>query len=66
MLMSAPCNNQFLLTPPHIDIDDDHLHPDIVVEPAGVVDAGPGQPNHPLCALQQHLHHDGEIETDDI
>ena len=45
--------------------DDGHLHPDIVVEPAGVVNAGPGKPSYPLGALQQHLHHD-DYDDDDM
>ena len=45
-------------------MSDDHLHPDVVVQPTGVVNAGPGKTADALCAAQQHLHDDHDDEGD--
>ena len=45
-------------------MSNDHLHPDVVVQPTGVVNAGPGKTADALCAAQQHLHDDHDHEED--
>ena len=46
-------------------MSNDHLHPDVVVQPTGVVNAGPGKTADALCAAQQHLHDDEEDNSND-
>ena len=45
-------------------MSNDHLHPNVVVQPTGVVNAGPGKTADALCAAQQHLHDDHDDEED--